>query len=98
MRRAEKRWRSALEHGAEETVLEAQTELMAAMLAAQFGPVKVAGPGSLVVRVDDAAASVDVGSGAVECPSDEGLAARIAKAVQRIEAAWRPVGMDLAEG
>lgn len=83
----------ALEQGADEAVLEAQSELMAAMLAAQFGPVKVAEPGSLVVRVDDAVATVDVGSGVVECPSDEGLAARIAKAVQRIEASWRPVAM-----
>lgn len=87
-----------MEQGADEAVQEAQTELLAAMLAAQFGPVKVTAPGSLVVRLDDVVASVDVATGAVDCPSDEGLAARIAKAVQRIEAAWRPVAMMGAEG
>lgn len=94
MRRAEKRWRAALEQGADEAVQEAQADSMAAMLAAQFGPVKVASPGSLLVQVDDAMATVDVISGAVDCPSDEGLAARIAKAVQRIEASWRPVVVE----
>lgn len=44
--------------------------------------------------MDDVVATVDVASNKVECPKDEGLAARLAKAVQRIEAAWRPVAID----
>ncbi len=46
------------------------------------------------VQVDDVVATVDVSTNKVECAKDEGLAARLAKAVQRVEAAWRPIAVD----
>ncbi len=51
VRRAEKRWHAALADGSESAVLEAQTDLMAAMLATQFGPVQVKDHCTLTVTV-----------------------------------------------
>lgn len=51
VRRAEKRWHAALADGSEASVLEAQAELMAAMLATQFGPVQIKDHTTLTVVV-----------------------------------------------
>ena len=45
---------------------------------------------SVTVVVDEKKVRVDYASGEVHCPQDEGLAARVDKAVNRIVQAMRP--------
>lgn len=94
---AEEARRQALLQGDIETAVEAELQLMAAVLRAQFGIAHVQSEmGQVVVEVDGQVVIVDHKNGKVT-GEPPGLRDRVEKAVRRVSEAMRPCTLDFEE-